>query len=152
MPTPNMFDPSANKNSMIPDKPRDYYNYPLTFGALAPAAVLSQNINISAASDFYLTALTHVTMVNGTTTAPTAATEWRPLVSILLTDSGSGRQLMNAAVLLPNIAGDGAWPHRLLMPRFFQRNSNIQVTLTSVDATNTYSNIFLNFEGFVIYQ
>ena len=152
MPGPQVFAPSGANNSQIPDKPRDFYNYPAAFGALAPAGVLAQNINISAASDFYLTAITQISMVTGVATAPTAGTLVKPLVTILLTDTGSGRQLMNAAVPLPLISGTGEWPHRLLMPRFFARNSNIQVVLTSIDPTNTYSLIALNFEGFVIYQ
>ena len=151
-----VFAPSGANNSNIPDKPRDWYSYPLTFGTIAPSpaatSIQSQNINISAASDFYLTAIEHIAMVTGVTTAPTSATRVLPLLSILLTDTGSGRQLMNAPILLPSLSGDGAWPHRLLMPRYFQRNSNIQVTIQSLDPTNTYSALFLNFEGFVIYQ
>jgi len=137
---------------MIPDVPQDWFSYPLTFGTLAPAASLTQTIQIDASADFYLTQIEQVTMVSGTTTVPTSGTENLPLVTLLLNDGGSNRNLMQAGVLIPHITGDGRWPHYLRHPRLFARNSTITVTITSVDGTNTYSAIYLNFEGFKTYN
>jgi len=146
-----VFAPAESPGFQVPDMPADWYHYPLTFGSLAPAATLTQTLQIDAASDFYLTAIEQVTMVSGTTTVPTAGTEFQPLVTILINDGGSNRNLMQNPVLLPHISGDGRWPHRLIHPRMFKKNSSITITLTSVDGTNTYSNIYLNFEGFKVY-
>lgn len=136
----------------IPALPQDWFSYPLAFGTLAALASLTQTIQIDASADFYLTQIEQLTMVTGVTTVPTAGTENLPLVTILINDGGSNRNLMQNGVLLPHLAGDGRWPHYLRHPRMFARNSTITITLTSVDATNSYSAIYINFEGFKTYN
>jgi hypothetical protein len=148
----DLWAPGAGAGFQIPDVPQDWFSYPLTFSTLAPNAQLSQTIQIDASADFYLTQIEQLTMVTGTTTVPTAGTENLPLVTILINDGGSNRNLMQSGVLLPQIAGDGRWPHYLRHPRRFAKNSTITITLTSVDGTNTYSAIYINFEGFKTYS
>jgi hypothetical protein len=148
----DVYAPSMPPGMQIPNGPKDWYAYPLTFGAMAPAATLTQTIQIDAAADFFLDRLEQLTMVNGTTTAPSASTLWVPLVTIQISDGGSNRNLFQNPVLLGHICGNGPWPHMLRFPRWFNKNSTINVTLTSVDGTNTYSNIYLNFEGFKVYN
>ena len=148
--TDDVFDPSSG-NASIPTLPRDLFAYPLTFGALAPGASLSQTIQIDAASDFYWTALEQVTMVTGTTTAPTAATLVLPLITIQVNDGGSNRNLFQNPILLPHISGYGSWPHFWRHPRLFKKNSSINITLVNAEATNTYSAVYLTFEGFKVY-
>ena len=81
--------------------------------------------------------------------APFAA---RPGVTMLLTDSGSNRQLMQNPVPLEQIGGNGPWPHRMIHPRLFLRNSNIQVAIVRYDAaTGGWDTLRINFEGFRIY-
>lgn len=153
MPTPNVFAPGQPVGYQIPDKPKDWFSYPLTFSSLTINVAASQNIAIDAGSDFFLTALTYTAYLAASTTALTAATRIIPGATILLTDSGSNRQLMQSAVSLPLVSGDGEWPHRMIHPRLFLRNSNIQVQITPYDASLSvgWDTLRLNFEGFRIY-
>lgn len=147
----NVFAPGMPVGYQIPDRPKDWFSYPITFTTLVNGTPQSQNIPIDAGSDFFMTALTYIATDAANTAAVTSSTRLICLATILLTDSGSNRQLMQNPVPLDTIAGDGAWPHRLIHPRLFQRNSNIQVVLTSFDANVTYGTVRLNFEGFRIY-
>lgn len=148
------FAPSRPGSFRIPELPKDWFSYPVTFLAVAGSTAgtaVSTNIQIDAGSDFYLTALTLFAVISGSTATITVSSAPLPDATLLLTDSGSNRQLMNAPVPLSQIAGDGNHPHRLIHPRVFFRNSNIQVQLTSYDLTATYSRLTVNFEGFRIY-
>jgi len=146
----DVFAPAQARGFAIPNAPKDWFSYPVTFNSLATAGTpQSTNLQIDAGSDFYLTAITY--LATGTATAVlTASSRIIPLVTILLTDSGSNRQLMQNAVPLDSIAGSGEWPHRLIFPRLFLRNSNIQIVVANYDTTNTTS-VRINFEGFRIY-
>ena len=133
---------------------QDWFSYPTLFTTLGPLATMTQQIQIDASADFYLTQLEQFTQneTEGASTDPiTVDAQILPLVTILINDSGSNRNLMQGGVLLPSLTGSGSWPHYLRHPRRFARNSAISVTLTSVDAVNTYT-IYLNFEGFKTYN
>ena len=153
-----VFAPSMPGNFRIPANPRDWYSYPLNFINLlvagtryiVPGVPQTLNIQIDAAADFYWTAGTFQACVNGVTTAQTQTSSILPFVSILINDGASNRNLMQNAVLLGNVFGNGVWPHRLQHPRLFKKNSTIAVTLANLDATNAYD-VLLNFEGFKIY-
>lgn len=148
-----VFAPSKPAGFRVPDAPKDWFSYPLRFQAVAELAVPSQNIQIDAGSDFFLTALTYFATLDGSTAVISVTNYAVPVVTVLITDSGSNRQLMNAPVPLNLIFGDGNHPHRLIHPRLFFRNSAITVALQSIDtpADSTWANIWLNFEGFRIY-
>lgn len=146
------FAPAEPGGFRIPtNRPKDWFCYPVRFTAVAPADADTLTVQIDAASDFYLTALTQFSTVNGVTAVLDASTYVVPQVTVQIQDQGSNRNLFNAAVPLVLIAGDGNHPHRLIHPRLFYRNSAISITLTNFEATNTYSNIWLNLEGFRIY-
>jgi hypothetical protein len=148
-----VFDPTK-VNATVPDAPMDWYSYPLDFASLTINVPSQQNLQIDAASDFYLTAITFEATLAAGTTALTAATRIIPGVKLLLTDGGSSRQLMQNPVPLSTIGGDGPWPHRLLYPRLFVRNSTILVQVTPYDASlsTAWNTLRLNFEGFRIYN
>jgi hypothetical protein len=135
----------------IPNKPKDWFSYPANFLSLANAATQSTNLQIDAGSDFFLTAISFFAINTASTAVVTADQAPIPNVTLLITDSGSNRQLMQNPVPLWAIAGDGNHPHRLIHPRLFMRNSNIQLQMTSRDTTATFS-IYLNFEGFRVYN
>jgi hypothetical protein len=146
----DVFAPGQKVGYSIPSNPKDWFSYPVTFTSLATAGTpQSTNITIDAGSDFYLTAITYLATSTATAVL-TASTRIIPLITLLLTDSGSNRQLMQNAVPLDTIAGNGEWPHRLIMPRLFLRNSNIQIVAANYDTVNTTS-VRINFEGFRIY-
>jgi len=71
-----------------------------------------------------------------------------PLVTVVITDTGSQRQLMNAVVPLPCIAGPGERPYRLILPRLFRANSIITFNWNNYSASTTYTNLYLIMHGF----
>lgn len=147
----NVFAPGQPAGWTIPtNRPKDWFSYPIRLTAFANTNVVSTSIQIDAGSDFYLTALSQFAQITDSTATLTFNTYNIPAVTVLITDSGSNRQLMQNPVPLPLIAGTGDFPHRLIYPRLFLRNSNIQVQVTSFDPT-TYSNLWINLEGFRIY-
>lgn len=147
------FAPSEPGSFRIPSKPKDWFSYPVAFTAVGETSTLTGTVNIDAGSDFYMTALTQFSIVDGATAVLTAQSVVIPTVKLLITDTGSNRQLMNAPVPLSLIAGDGNHPHRLIHPRRFTRNSTIQLVLSGIDtdADLTFSHIWVNLEGFRIY-
>jgi hypothetical protein len=131
---------------------QDYFNYPITFTDLAADGTATQQIQIDASADFYWTQLTQISYVHGDQgTVVTNVLLNQPAVTILITDSGSNRNLMQGGVPLPLLCGTGQWPHYLRHPRRFARNSAISITLVSFDPTNAWD-IYLNFEGFKTYN
>lgn len=137
---PNIFDPRTDGS--------DYYWYVTNIAAaLAPAAVTNTSIQIDAGTDFYWIASTYQADLAGA--ALTESGNIIPLVTVLITDTGSSRNLMNSAVPLPQLAGDGKRPYRLIRPRLFRANSVINFTWTSyVAAGTTYSNLYFTMHGY----
>jgi hypothetical protein len=148
-----VFAPGQSASYQIPDRPKDWFSYPLQFTSIVANTPQSQSIQIDAGSDFFLTALTYSAYLAASTSSIQAATRIIPGVTLLLTDSGSNRNLMQSATPLPLIGGDGEWPHRLIHPRLFLRNSNIQVQINAYDASvgTDWDALYLNFEGFRVY-
>lgn len=145
-----VFAPGQPVGYTVPNKPKDWYGYPILFSSLAPGAS-STTFQIDAASDFFLTALTYNAEAD-TTTSITVSTYVVPKVTLQVTDGGSNRNLFQSQVPLYSIAGDGNHPHRLIHPRLFVRNSSITVAVTNYSTATTYARLYIVFEGFRIYQ
>lgn len=142
------FHPGA-QNSVIPSGPRDYFVYTVNTGSLAAAAIANVNAAISADSDFWLTGISYFSDLAGA--AQTDSTRVIPLLTLQITDTGSGRQLFSAATPLNNVAGYGGHTYRLIHPRFFARSTTIQLTATNYSAGTTYTNTFISLIGFKIF-
>lgn len=146
----NVFAPGNPGYVMPTGRPKDWFHYPIRFTGLVNAGTATISIQIDAGSDFFLTAMTYFAQVSAATAGVAYNTVPVPAVTLLVTDSGSNRQLMQNPVPLSLMAGSGDHPHRLIYPRLFLRNSNIQVQIASTDPTS-YSNLWVNFEGFRVY-
>ncbi len=143
------FSPGSRNGGIIPPGNRDYFVYPVALGSLAAAAIATVQTQISADSDFYLTAMTYFSELAGA--AQTDSTRVIPLLTVQFTDTGSGRQLFNQAAPLHAIAGDGTRPYRLIHPRLFRRSTTIQTQATNVSAATTYTTTFICLIGFKLY-
>lgn len=150
---------SAPRNNMMPSNifdPRsdgsDYYWYvanPTQAGVspLVPGATGNTSIQIDAGTDFYWIATTIQADLQGG--ALTESTDIIPLVTLLINDTGTSRNLMNAPVPIGSLSGDGKRPYRLVRPRLFRANSIINLTFTSyVAAGTTYTNLYLTLHGY----
>ena len=110
------------------------------FTALAPAATQIQNVSIQADSDFWLEMLTYTADIAAA--SQTENTRLIPNATLLLTSTGSGRQLMSSGVPIPAMFGMGNEPFKLVKPKCFSARSVIQAQITSYEAAVTL-NIFL---------
>jgi hypothetical protein len=135
----------------IPNRPKDWFVYPNLFTVLAGSTNASLTFQIDAASDFYLTQLTYLSEIDSTS-PQTISTFVVPKVTLQVTDGGSNRNLFQAQTPLYSVAGDGSHPHKLLHPRLFARNSAITLTVVNYSTATTYARLYINFEGFRIYQ
>lgn len=132
----------------VSSRRRDFYVYEALATAIAAGGAANDTIQIEADADFILQKLTYQADLAGV--AQTDATRVIPNVSVILTDTGSGRQLMNTAIPITSIFGTGRVPFILPNPRLFMRNSVLQVAFTSFEAAATPT-IRLAFIGYKIY-
>ncbi len=132
------------------DIAKDFFTYSLDF-AIGPGESQSQNISIQADSNFVIQKLCYQADMGPGTNALTNASRIIPLVTLLITDSGSGRQLMSAPVSLVNLFGTGEIPFILPQPKMFVARSTVTVTLANFSASNGY-HINLAFIGTKIFQ
>lgn len=123
---------------------RDPFTYTALFIGLAAGANATFNINIQADSDFLIQAQAY--HANTANAAQTASNFVYPLATVLLTDSGSGRQFMDAAVSIPAIFGNGQFPFVLPQPKLMSARSTLVVTAANYDAAAAY-NLRLYFIG-----
>jgi hypothetical protein len=142
-----IFNPSARP---ITRGQPDLYTYTADFLALAPNAVQTFIIQIDASAQFLWTA----SSFNACQTIGTSTYAWQtnpiPQVRILITDTGSAKQLMSNPVYINSMAGSNNGPLRNIHPRFFDKSSAIQIQATSDDGT-TWGHLQLNLIGFRIY-
>ena len=137
----DIFDPMGNGMDVI-----FYTTLVQGIGNGSPNAVSS--IQIDAGIDFYWVATTY--MADVTADDPVEeSTIQIPLVTLLINDTGSRKNLQNQATPLPCMAGSGERPYRLIKPRLFQASSTINFTWTYYGAgAITYANIYLALHGF----
>lgn len=124
---------------------KDFFTYELDFSALAASATATQTIQIQADSDFIWQKACYVADIAAA--AQTDSARVIPLVTVLLTDSGAGRQLMNSAVPIPALFGTGQIPFILPRPRIFRAQSVVTVQVTSYVAAGTTYNLRLSLIG-----
>ena len=74
-----------------------------------------------------------------------------PNMTILITDSGSGRQLSNAAVPVMSIFGRPEMPYALPVTKVFKANSTINFTAVNFDAAVATGNLRLSLIGYKIF-
>ena len=129
---------------------QDYYTYLFNAGAaLAAAANATAVVPVEADSTFVLVKMAYFADIAGA--AQTDSTFVVPLVTVSITDTGSGRNLQQNPVPIDAIAGRGQLPFVLPVPREFQANSSIQCTFSNFSAATTYANLRLMLIGYKKY-
>lgn len=123
---------------------KDYYVYGVNFLAVAAGATQTQTLAIQADSDFEVLKLTFASNLNAA--VQTANSETIPQASILIVDTGSGRQLMNQAIDLTTMFGNARNPFIIPTPKRFRANSAITFALTNYSTAEVY-NIRLSLHG-----
>lgn len=128
---------------------REFYTYQEDFSALAASTSAIANVNIQSDSDFVLQKLMYFADIAAA--AQLSNSKVVPLCTIVITDSGSGRQLMESAVPIPSLFGSGDLPFILPTPRLFQARSTITITIANFSAATTY-NVRLSLCGYKVYR
>lgn len=147
-PPESIFAPSGGSSYVVPG-PRDFYNYTQRATSLAPAGTTSLTFQIEADSYMYMNALMY--QVDEAAADITYSTNPLGLITVVLFDSGSGRQLMANPTPVSCIMGDGRHPFRLPKPRRIAPTSQITATLVNYSAGTTY-NISICLSGFKVYS
>lgn len=140
-----------------PDRDPDYerytqgrrfkFTYQTPAITLAGATTTTQIIQFDLDSVFCWLKTTFFTDI----TAQLISTQIIPVVSVLITDTGSGQAYSNAAIPIGALAGTAQLPYVEPTPQFIQPNSTLQFQFTNLTATTTYTGLRLQLQGFKIY-
>lgn len=120
-----------------PQTRRDFYVYAINFAALAAAAANTGAIQIQADSDFELQKLSFFADIAAA--AQTEATRVIPLVTLQITDTGTGRQTFNTEIPIGAIMGDGRIPFILPTTKIFSANASVAFSVTNYSAATAYN-------------
>lgn len=75
-----------------------------------------------------------------------------PLVTVLITDLGSGQNFMNAALPVQAVAGlSGELPYIEASPQMVAPNSSLQFQWANYSAGTTYANLRVQLHGYKVY-
>jgi len=124
------------------------FTYQIAFASLAAGASAVGQVVFQNDADFVVQAQAYYAF---TANAPTISTYPYPNVSVLLNDSGSGKNLSSLAVPIPSCFGDGQFPFVLPSPYLWAKKSVMNVTLTNNDGATAYV-INLSFIGVKLLQ
>jgi len=136
-----MADPTALNSRYVA---RDFFVYDTVHSAIVAGTSNTQTIQINADSDFQIEKLTFFADIAAA--GQTASSRVIPLVTVLLVDTGSGRQFSDQAVPVNSLFGTGEIPFVLKQPKILLARTSLSVTVANFDAANTY-NIRLSFIG-----
>lgn len=128
---------------------KDFYIYRTTYDDLTNGTSQSANFTVEADSDFMLHKLAY--FADESLAAQEEATRVIPLVTALITDTGSGRQLSAGAIPISSYFGSGRLPFILPAPKLFLARSVVQVQVSNFASTADY-NLQLAFIGYKIFR
>lgn len=124
----------------------DPFTYTLNYLPATASVITTQSFLIQADSAFmYVKGCAVVTATDNTTFLTVG--QWPFLITI--TDSGSGRDLMDTGVHLYNIFGTAERPFILPKPKLFDPNSTVTGKLQNLSATDR--NVRLAFNGYKVF-
>ena len=128
---------------------KDFYVYQEDFSSLANGATATGTINIQADSDFVVQKLTYFADI--ALAAQTDSSRIIPLSTVQITDSGSGRNLMESPAPITSIFGTGELPFILPTPKLFLARTTITMDVTNFSTSTTY-NIRLSLIGYKVFR
>ena len=138
MATNQLRDPRARPAvPAVPAKLRDFFVYEIEFASLAAAASATGQIQIQADSDFEVQKLCQFSDIAAA--VQTEDSRVLPLVTIQITDSGTGRNMFSAPVPIPSLFGDGRIPFILPTTKLFSKNASVSFVVANFSAATTYN-------------
>jgi len=124
----------------------DPFTYLATF-SFSSATTLPFNINIQADSDFII--LQTMYFVNVAAASQERSTQALFNGTVLMTDTGSGRQLMDSSVPVDSLFGNGQFPYIWPSPKMLSSKSTFQVQATQIESTT--QTLYLSFSGIKVF-
>lgn len=115
----------------------DWFIYNLNVLGLAAGGTANANIQIDADSDFKLVKLGMNAAIPPVVEVTESLREV-PQVTMMIVDTGAGRNLFNAPVAMGAIWGGGGLPFILPVPRIFKARTNISFTFVNFNTADTY--------------
>lgn len=127
----------------------DFYTYGVTFGTINSSESVTSSIQIEADSDFEIIKLAAYGLVNVDDDPVTI--DQLPL-TVMLTDTGSGRNLMNTAVPIQSLFGTGQLPFILPKTKLLYARSVLAITVANISTAVSFSYLALSFHGRKIFS
>jgi len=126
---------------------RDFFTYELDFASLPSVTGNTAQASFTVQADSNFLWQQAAFFADIAAAAQTDSSRVIPLVSCVITDSSSGRQLSSSAVPLTSLFGNGQLPYILPTPRFFRAQTQVNVSLLNFAVVNTTYNLKLSFIG-----
>ena len=130
---------------------KDFFVYSTTFTGLAQNTTQQKNIPISDDSDFVILKTTFW-IDDGVGSKFTPNTRQIPNVLILMTDTGSGRQLMDTAQPVYNLFGTAENPFIFPLPKLLKRRTVLQLSASNQELAAATYRMTLSFVGVKIFK
>lgn len=130
---------------------KDFFTYSAVFTGLTAGVTQQKNIAISDDSDFIVLKTTFFAD-DGVGSKFTPNTRLIPNVLILLTDTGSGRQLMDAPQPLYNLFGTAENPFIYPVPKQLKRRTVLQIAATNQENAAATWRFTLSFIGVKVFK
>lgn len=128
---------------------RDFFIYELDFSNVAAGGTSQNSFTVQTDSNFLWQQGCYFADIAAA--GQTDSTRVLPLMTCVIQDTASGRQLSSAPVPIVTQFGYGSEPFELPSPRFFRANTQVTVSVTNYDAADAY-NIRLSFIGTKFYK
>jgi hypothetical protein len=123
----------------------DQYTYVTSVAALNAGTTDTFNLQIEADAYFVITKMSYMADIAGG--AQTEDTRVIPLVRVLITDTGSGRNLMSQAVDISSLAGHEGLPFVTPVARWIAPNSAVNIQFSNYSNATNYANVSLYLHG-----
>lgn len=137
--------------AMGPRKRRDFFVYrAFVAGPIAAGGTAADQVQIQADSAFEIQKLTMFADIADA--AQTEESRVLPLVTVQITDTGTGRQLFAEAVSIPALFGDGRFPFILPTTKLLSPSSVLSFDFANYSAATPYSNLQLLLIGTKIFD
>jgi len=142
-------------NNMNLSGMRSLFAYTIPFGATGSIAanggVGASSFVVQADSSFLWMASFAMCNLASPNNAILSVNQFVPVASVLVQDTQSGMQLMNAPVPVASVFGIGEEVVRLAMPRLFPAKTQVSITVTNADTANPIF-LWLTFIGVKVFN
>lgn len=128
----------------LQDGNSDFFVYEIDFSAVTSGSTPQNSFTVQADSNFLWEHGCFFADIAAA--AETNDSRVLPLITCVIADTSSGRQLMSNPVPITSLFGYASQPYELPYPRFFRANTQVTVSLTNFSAATDY-NLKLQFIG-----